>query len=388
MTGKLRRGRIWASLLLAVGLVVAGRSWQHQPIRIGFAAQLTGQQAELGRQERDGTLLAIEEANRRGGLGGRPLRLLVQDDAGQAERAAAVDRELIRQDVVAIIGHCTTTQTQAAMAVTEPAGMVLLGPTCSSPTLSGRDDHFFRVYPAFPESARHFARQVTRLNHGGRLGVLWDLDNASFTQPYAATFLEAYRGPGRGNAVQKPFSSRSRPDFNDLLQQLRSEGVAGLLIIASDADAALIAQRTRLMGWPVPLFAGAWAQTLTLLEQGGHAVEGMRLEQSYAPDARNPREQAFREAFERRFGHPPSFGAAFAYESAGILLAALARTQGSPRGLKEALLSIHDFPGLSGPITFDRYGDVQRPFYLTAVRGGRFVTLAPLEGPISPDGHP
>nr|WP_320132518.1 ABC transporter substrate-binding protein [uncultured Holophaga sp.] len=376
-SGLSRQGRT-ALCAVALSLLAAcGRS----PIPVGFAGQMTGRQAELGVQERNGAQMAIDACNRAGGIGGHPVRLLALDDAGLPAQAREVDRRLIGEKVVAIIGHCTSGQTLAGLEVTTPAGVPLIGPTVSTPDLSGRDDLFFRVYPSFGESARIFARHIRQQVPQGSLGVLLDEDNAGYTQTYAAAFRSAYRAAGGGPLELSGFSAASQPAFGPLLTELRRKGTRALLIIASDNDTALIAQQARLQGWRVPLFAAAWAQTSTLIQSGGRAVEGLQLEQSFAPDRATPRYGAFAEAYEVRFGQPPSFGAAFGFEAAQVLLAALVRTGGRREGLKEALLATRDFPGLLDTFSLDRFGDVSRPFYLSEIREGRFVVI----GKLSPD---
>ena len=150
----------WVRLILVVLLIVtlgffANGCMIKRPILIGFAAQLTGIQAELGVQERNGVQMAVETINATGGVAGRKIELVIRDDRGIPEKAQAADRELIKAGVLAIIGHATSAQTQAGLEVTNPAKVVLLGPTVSTLELSGLDDYFFRIYPSFKDNA-HF----------------------------------------------------------------------------------------------------------------------------------------------------------------------------------------------------------------------------------------
>ncbi|MDP3451190.1 MAG: ABC transporter substrate-binding protein, partial [Anaerolineaceae bacterium] len=77
------------------------------PIRIGLAAQLTGKQADLGIQLRNGVQLAVDEINASGGINGRNLELSVEDDLGTPQGAKDAQNKLIDKGVVAIIGHFT-----------------------------------------------------------------------------------------------------------------------------------------------------------------------------------------------------------------------------------------------------------------------------------------
>lgn len=117
----------------SLGLPLSGCAYR-SPIRVGFAGELTGRQADLGVHGRNGAQLAVEAINAAGGVAGRPIELLVRDDRGTSEGAQAADRELISEGVVAIIGHMTSAQTVAGRLVTELAKMVLFSPAASTPS--------------------------------------------------------------------------------------------------------------------------------------------------------------------------------------------------------------------------------------------------------------
>lgn len=349
-----------------------------KPVLVGFVAQMTGTQAELGVQERNGVQLAVEKINTEGGIAGRKIELVIRDDFGIPEKAQAADEELIKAGVVAIIGHATSGQTMAGLKITNPAKMVMISPTVSSPALSGLDDHFFRVYPTFKDSAQAFAEYVYKTGGLKRLAVIHDTDNAAYAKTYSSTFSEKYVALGGVISGEGSFSSKARPDFSPLLTRLRGGKAEGLLVIASDIDTALIAQKTRIMDWKIPLFTSAWAQTETLISNGGKAVEGLKLEQSYALSSSTPAFVEFRNSYQSRFGNAPSFGAAFGYEAAMVLAKALKKTGGSSAKLKEALQETRNFQGLMDNFSLDQYGDVQRPFYLSGIENGKFVILGKL----------
>lgn len=349
-----------------------------RPVRIGFVAQLTGKQAELGVQERNGAVLAVEQLNARGGIDGRQIELLIRDDLGTPERAELVDEDLIDAGVVALIGHATSAQAAAGLKVANRTQTVMISPTVSTPSLSGIDDHFFRVYPTFKDSARAFADYVRRRDGLKRLAVIHDLDNAVYAETYRSVFSGRFTELGGVIAGVSAFSSRRSPDYSVLIRRLREEGGEGLLIVASDVDTAMIAQKTRLAGWNVPLYTSAWAQTQGLIHHGGKAVEGMKIEQSFNADGKSPAFLEFRAAFSARFGMPPSFGAAFSYEATRVLAEALRKTGGEARGLKAALLASGEFQGLTDSFSFDPSGDVIRPFYLSVVNDGAFVFVEKL----------
>jgi branched-chain amino acid transport system substrate-binding protein len=352
---------------------------EKEPIRVGFVAQLTGVQAELGVQERNGVQLAVEEINAAGGVDGRPIELIVQDDLGTPEGAQAADRELIDAGVVAIIGHATSAQTLAGLAVTNPARVVMLSPTATTPELSGLDDFFFRVAYSLVDRAHALAQYIYQNRNISQIAAIYDADNAAYSKAFLEAFTGKYQSLGGEVVAETDFSSKSQPDFAPLVAQLRASNPDGLLIIAADIDTALIAQRTRLMDWPIPLFTSAWAQTETLINNGGQAVEGLEIEIANALNDQSPNYLDFETRYQARFGQAPAFGAALGYEAAQVLATALQETGGQAEGLAQALVGIENFKGLSDTFSFDRYGDVIRPFYLGTIRDGKYVDIEALE---------
>ncbi|MCX7682261.1 MAG: TIGR01906 family membrane protein [Anaerolineae bacterium] len=378
-------GPVVAAGLIIVLLLASGCAGR-RPIRVGFAGELTGHQSDLGVAGRNGVLLAVETINAGGGIAGRPIELLVRDNYGTREGARAATRELIEAGVVAIIGPMTSTQSEAAIPVAEKAGVVILSPTAATPELSRRDDHFLRLNTPSIGEARLLARHIYQQRGLRRMAGIYDTDNAAYTYSYWRAFADAYRALGGEITDGLGFPSSKRPDFAPLLATLRTGNPEGLLIIASALDTALIAQRARLEGWEIPLFGCYWAYTEVLLYNGGRAVEGMELVVSFDMNSSAPAFQDFCTRYQARFGHPPTFPAALSYETMLVLAAALDKIDG--RGtwsaeqrerLRQALLETRDFPGLTGPISLNEYGDTARTQFLVAIRDGQFVRLTAFE---------
>lgn len=346
-----------------------------EPILVGFSAELTGKQAELGVQERNGVQMAAEKINRSGGINGRQIELIVRDDLGTPEGARSADRELAGKGVVAIIGHATSGQTIAGLSITNPAHVVMLSPTASTAELSGKDDYFLRVIQPLFERARGLAQHAYQRRGVQRLAVIYDTHNAAYVQSFRKTFVEKYQSLGGKVSAEAGFSSVERTSFDPLLVKLWASKADGLLIIASDNDTALIAQRARLIGWKAPLYTSAWAQTETLIKNGGQAVEGMDLEQTYALNSQIPAFLDFKARYQQQFGRAPSFGASLGYEAALVLAEALKKCGGKAGGLRQALLETRDFQGLVDTFSIDNNGDVVRPFYLGTIRDGAYVDI-------------
>lgn len=346
-----------------------------QTIKLGFVAQLTGNQAELGIQERNGVQLAVEEINADGGIDGRNIELIVKDDMGTEEGAKLANKELLNESVVAIIGHSTSSQTISGLEVTNKEGILLISPTASTHELSGIDDNFFRVVTSNKARTQMFANRIYDIRKIDSLGIIYNTDNINYSKAYLDTFEKEYILKG-GNITDKvAFSSKEEVDFEDIVNNIKNTNPSGILIIANDFDTAFIAQAIRIDSWNIPIFTSAWAQTETLINHGGKAVEDMEVEVVYPQDILTPKYIKFKDDFISRFGKNPSFGASFGYESMQVLKIALKETGGKAEGLKQALLEVKEFEGLIDKFSFDKYGDVERDFYFSKIENGKFVTV-------------
>jgi branched-chain amino acid transport system substrate-binding protein len=369
-----RSACIWL-ILAAVTAGLAGCSAQ-KPILVGFSGQITGKEGDLGVPARNGIYLAADQVNQSGGIGGRQVEILVEDDHGQAAEAKAADQRLIEKGVVAIIGHVTSSISLAALEVTQPAGIVLLGPTTTSARLTGKDDLFFRVVADNTPDAGILAARIVQERGITRLAILYDEDNPAYTEEYARAVSKTVVSLNGEVTRQMAFSNSQDPDFEALLVALRQSQPQALLIIASALNSALIIQHVRMLDWDIPLFASDWADSDTFLQNGGDAIEGVELVVSYNVNSSTPAMQAFRKQYLDRFGYQPNFAAAQGYEAMLILAEALKNTFGSTKGLPDALRGIQNFPVLSGEVSMDSYGDMYRPLYLLRVEQGAFKTAA------------
>ncbi|AWI05099.1 ABC transporter substrate-binding protein [Clostridium drakei] len=347
-------------------------------IIIGFDAQLTGKQSQLGIQERNGVQLAVEKINASGGIDGEKIQLMIRDDLGIPEQAQKMDSDLIKLGAVAIIGHATSEQTLAGVKAANDDKEIMIGPTVSTPKLAGIDDYFFHVYPSFNESSKAFAEYIYKKNNIKEISIIYDTDNKAYSEDYMEIFENKFKSLGGNVNGEISFSSKNQSDFSSLLYKLNGSKIQGVLIIASDIDTAMIAQKIRAMNLSFPLYASSWAQTPTLIVNGGTAVEGMKVEQCYVPNDKSQAFKDFQDNYKTRFGSEPTFGAAFGYEATSMLTEALKRTEGKKKGLKEEILKNSNFTGIIDGFSVDKLGDTKIPFYLSSINGGKFVEIEKL----------
>ncbi len=368
----------WGRLLIASLLLLTVPSCgSKDPLRIGFVANMTGPNAALGVDGRDGALLAVDKINASGGVTGRPLELVIRDDLGTAEGAITADTELIKEEKLSIvIGHMTSNTMMAAWSEFKDSGVLFLSPTVSTPQLSGMHDNFFRLIPVNSIFSAKLAEHAANELSLKRVAIFYDTDNDAFTNTFRQGFEKEFVSNGGEILLEYAFSSASAPDFKGVLAALESNQPDSILIIASAVDTALITQQARLEGLNVQFLTSNWALTQDLMQNGGRTVDGIITVVAHDENDQTPEHANFANRFEERYGRSPTFAAGYGYESVLVMANALQATGGEQNGLADALLSIHDLTGVNGSISFDPYGDVLRTLYLISVRDGQFVTEA------------
>lgn len=345
------------------------------PIRIGFTAGLTGKQNELAINLRNGVQLAVEDINANGGINGRLIELLIEDDLGTPDGAKSAENKLIDAGVVAIIGHLTSGQTAAGYPVAMERETVLISATASTSTLTGIDDLFFCTTPSTKYLGSAFAKYIFEQRNITSLAIILDEDNYAYSSSLADAFTSNLEQAGGEITTQIPFSGSTINDFIPYVYGLRLSNPRAVLIIASPPDAGIIAQEIRLQKWDVPLFAAPWARGEELLRNGGSATEGLEIVIAYDADSPSVELEAFNDQYISRFAQPPAFTAVYGYEVVQVLVAALQQTNGEAKGLAGVLSNLTDVKTLTKTVNLDENGDSIQPLYIQKVQDGGYVTV-------------
>ncbi len=363
---------LFTSMLIGFGLLQSCKP--AEPVKIGYAGGLTGRVASLGIAGRDGVILAVEEINRAGGINGRPVSLIIKDDKQDAATARLVVKELLSENVAAIIGHMTSSMSSVTVPIINEGKVLMLSPTTSTNSLTGQDDYFFRVYPASATAATRMARHVFESMNISKMVVIYDTGNLSYTESLYIHFKNAYES--LGGKIVSAITYKSGPDiqFMQLAEQIITNNPEGLFILANAMDTAMLCQQLSKINSLPPVVTGEWSATQDILEFGGKSVEGIRFYHTFNKNYTGNDFLKFRAAFKKRFGAEAGFAASHAYDATRVIIEALKKNEDTAR-LKETILNIGTFAGLQGKLVFDSYGDVEKSHFLMTIHDNRFQTL-------------
>jgi len=362
--------RLLVALISAA--LVATAAHAQGTIKIGEFASLTGKEATYGQAAHKGTLLAIEETNAAGGVLGRKLELLVEDDQSKPGEAATIAKKLISRDkVVALLGEITSGRTLEAAPVAQNAKIPLISPGATAPEVTTKGNYIFRV--CFIDSFQgtvmaKFARNSLKLRRVALLSSVSSAQSVGLSKYFKQKFAE----DGGTVALEQKYSEGDK-DFRAQLTAIKAAGVEGIFVPGYYAEAALICKQARDLGMDLPLFGVDGWESSELINIGGKAVEGAYFSTHYSPASKDPLVTSFNERFTKRWGSGTDALSALGYDSAMLLIDAIKRAKTTePAKLREAIAATKNFRGVTGLITLDEQRNPTKSAVVLTVKNGKF----------------
>ncbi len=365
-----------ATGMLSFGCALLLTACDKPPVHIPFVSGVTGRAADLGVAGRDAATLAIEQANAKGGLSGRPIILDSHDDRQDPDQARDIMKTLAAAGHKLVLGPMISSVGVQMVPEANRAGVLILSPTVTTAVLSGKDDQFFRVISTTDNYARKSAEFHTVRSGWRRYAIIRDDGNQAYTHSWSDTFAKSAQAQGAQILSVHGYVFRAGMDFSALSSKALQDRPDAVVILASAVDTARIAQALRKQAPKVQLISSEWAATEQLLALGGQALEGMHVGQFHDRESTQETYQAFVDAFSKRFGRTPGFAELASYDTTRVALQALAAQQPG-ESLKATLLRVRRFEGVQQPIVFDDFGDSTRETYITVVQQGRFRAVPP-----------
>lgn len=362
-------GIVAAVLTAACG---AEKPADSQGVKVGFFGALTGPTATFAISGRNGALLAVEQLNKAGGVLGRPVELLSEDDRGEASEAASVVSKLITRDhVVALIGENASSRSLAAAPIAQSYSIPMISPSSTNVEVTKKGDYIFRV--CFIDSYQgKVLASFARRNLKAQTAALLIDSRSDYSVGLGEAFRAAFTAAG-GRIVGDAKYSEGDSDFAAQLTALAPSHPDVLMIPGYYTDAGLIARQARSLGLKATLLGADGWDSPKLVEIGGEAMEGAYLSNHYSVDDPSPAVRAFVDAYKAKYGAEPDSIAATSYDAMRLLADAITRA-GSTEGrrIRDALAGTKDFAGVTGTISMDADRNPIKPAVVLKVEGGRF----------------
>jgi branched-chain amino acid transport system substrate-binding protein len=361
--------------LAAFSFALAYTAPAAEPIKLGEIEPLTGKEAAFGQSAHRGALMAVEEINARGGVLGRPLVLVAEDNQSKSGDSATIARKLLTRDkVVALISGGTSSNCLEIAPIAQTSRIPFVATTATAPEVTEKRDYVFRVCFIDPFQGAvlaKFARETLKVK---RVALLTSV-SSSYSVGLSKVFREKFAAAG-GQIVADQKYGEGDKDFRAQLTAIRAAKPEAIATTGNYTEGALICKQARDLGLNVPVFAGDGWEAPELLEIGGAAVNGTFYCSHYSSESTAPEVQAFVKKFRAKHKDTPDSMAPLAYDAVMVLAEALTRA-GATDGpkLRDALAATKNFPGVTGRTTIDAERNASKPAVMLAVKNGKVSFL-------------
>ena len=333
--------------------------------KIGFVNHLTGDLALYGESKRNGIELGVEKINAAGGINGIPVKVIYEDDRGEAAGAVTAAKKLINSDnVPAIIGSGASSSTLAMLPLAKEANTLIISPASTHPSLREYTETYFGMMPTDEVQGRYLAN----------FAVDQGIDNVALmviNNDYGLGNLDTFSEYFEGNIVESEVFNSGRTDYRSELLKIRSKNPEAIFLIAYAKEGGIILKQAREMGIEVPIYGDATLSTEAVIDTAG---EGSRNFYALVPgDPESVEYKEFSASFQEEYRTEPTIWSDFAYD-AFMLIAEGIRQEGySADEIRSYLKNVEGYRGVSGIKTFDEAGIVTAAYSFYAVEDGKFV---------------
>lgn len=358
------------SLLSLLGPSSAGLA-QSKDIIIATASPLTGTCAQDGTAIKNGAMLAADMINRKGGINGRKIRVISEDDRSDPKDAASVANKLTNnKEVVAVLGHYNSSCTLAGAPIYNRAKLLELSPGSSAPAVSKAGPFTARVILTDAAQGDFDARWMVKDHGYKRIALMYENDD------YGVGLKDVMlaRIPAYGGEVvaSESYYMGETKDFNPSITKIRALNPDAIFICGLYNEAALIAKQAGDVGWKPQFFGTDGIYSQALITLGGAAVEGVHFSGVFCSTDPSPMVQNYVKEYKAKFNTEAGTFDALGFDAMTWVLAAIEKGGPTRASIQQQLRTLK-VQGVTGMNAFDEHGDVKKDPLKLIVKNGKIV---------------
>lgn len=361
------------STLFVTALACGGCGKKSDEITVGAFLSLSGSDSTFGTDTRDGIELAVEEINGKGGVKGKKVKVLYEDDKSTTQEASQKVRQLIDRDkVMAILGEVASSRSLAGGLIANTSKVPMVTPSSTAVEVTQGREWVFRTCFTDDQQGQVAARFVKNDLKKTKVGVFYAAQD-TYSSGLARSFRDEMKKLGGEIVIDKGYQ-KGETNYTTYLNELKAASPEIVFVPNYYNEMVQIARQAKQVGMPGSMFVGGdgW-DSANLLEGAGAELEGAHFTNHYAPDVPWPNSKKFLSAFTTKYKHEPSSLSAQGYDATLLLFDAIGRaTEVSHEAIRKALAETKDFQGATGTMTMDKDRNANKPIVVVKIEGKKF----------------
>jgi branched-chain amino acid transport system substrate-binding protein len=363
-------------MFLAVSVTFAA-----DPIKIGSVLRLSIG-AEHGIPAKRGVQMAVDEVNAAGGIGGRKVEVIFEDEKDSPKDAVNAVQKLINVDkVLALVGPMTSGATLATFKNADEAKVVYITPTATTPKVSGASPYLYRGCSRIDTQAKALTEYIAKTYKPKTVAIFYS--NEPYGKGCAAVFGADFEKLGIKKVAEESFNRGDR-DFKAQLTKIKGANPDLIFIPGYTPETAPAAAQARQLGLNQRIVGVYGDMDPEYAKLAGKAAEGHLIAGEYDEDYDTPKNKKFRENYFKQAQEAKEpvniMFAALTYDATSLVLEGMKKNGPTSAGIKKFLDEMKDFDGVTGKLSFDKTGDVKKSgtasgVYLFEIKDGKYVQV-------------
>lgn len=346
-------------------------------VKIGSASPLTGPQAHIGIDIRNGVQLAIEDANAANiVIGGSKVKfeLVAEDDEANPTKAATVAQKLVDAKVAAVVGHFNSGASIPASKIYSDAGIPQISPSSTNPKYTQQGfKTTFRVVAHDDQQGPTIGRYATAKLKAKNIAVIDD--STAYGQGLADAFEATAKAAG-ATIVAREHTTDKDTDFKAILTRIRGRNADLIMFGGIDPQAGPMVKQMAQLGIKAKYIGGDGMQTPNFIKLAGAPSEGVMASMPGLPKEQMPGGKAFMDKYKAKFNAEVELFAPMGYDAVMVFIDAMKRAGSTDPKKFLPEVGKTRLQGVIGPIAFDDKGDlVNGPITIYVVKSGKWEAL-------------
>jgi len=346
-------------------------------VKIGSASPLTGPQAHIGIDIRNGVQLAIEDANAANvEIGGKKVKfeMVPEDDEANPTKATTVAQKLADAKVAAVVGHFNSGASIPASKIYSDAGIPQISPSSTNPKYTQQGfKTTFRVVAHDDQQGPTLARFSAKTLQVKSVAVIDD--STAYGQGLADAFEATAKSLGI-KVVAREHTTDKDTDFKAILTKIKGRKPELIMFGGIDPQAAPMIKQMKELGIKAKFIGGDGMQTPNFIKLAGDASDGAMASIPGLPKEQMPGGQAFLDKYKAKFNQEVELFAPMGYDAVMVFIDAMKRAGSADPAKFLPEVGKTNYQGVIGPIAFDEKGDLKNgPITIYVVKGGKWEPL-------------
>ncbi len=338
-------------------------------IKIGVVLPLTGDIAAMGQSAKNAISLLDEQVNSKGGVLGKKVKFIIEDDENKPANSANVAQKLITEDVVGIIGSYSSKCSIAMAPVVNAAKIPMITGTSTNPKVTEAGEYIFRSCFIDPFQGTVIAKFAISDLKAKTAAVLFDNGN-DYSKGLSEFFQAEFKKEG-GQVVDAETYANGDQDFNAQLTKIKGLNPDILVLPDMYSNVGLITKQARALGIKATFLGGDGWDSPDLFKIGGDSVNGSYFTNHFSPDDTAPEVVEYNKAYKAKFNAAPDATSGLVYDAGKILITAIEKAgSADPEKIKDTMKGL-TVQVVSGKVSFDEKRNPVKSAVIIKVEDGK-----------------